>query len=254
MTIPREEMTLKELWDVLEGCAGCGCCGYKTRREAKAALNRFLVESKASTRAAEARITQLSAEVKEWLCVGCKMVYQGPPQNGVWCVVCPKCNGDCGPKNLIEKLEAERQKDALAGKLKEAEQKIESYEKSFQNMLADLKFQTERKAEAQIQVKELAAQNEALWKALEAWIIFDDHSCADCDDEGFCEEASGLLERARDLWKLASSSNRFTAALAEHDRRIWEEAAKMVNALVDWPKARESKESFTPGDIMFYLE
>jgi hypothetical protein len=62
---------------------------------------------------------ELRAEVKEWLCVQCNTVYPGPPQPGFRCVICPKCEGDTGPKVSMQ-LRAERQAR------KEAEEKLAS--------------------------------------------------------------------------------------------------------------------------------
>lgn len=55
----------------------------------------------------------LAAEVREWLCADCDTIYPGPPQEGVHCVVCPKCGGDTMPRNVatIRDLRA-----ALAGR------------------------------------------------------------------------------------------------------------------------------------------
>lgn len=48
-------------------------------------------------------LEELTSLVSEWLCDKCNFVYPGPPQKGYWCVICPKCGGECGPKILIEK-------------------------------------------------------------------------------------------------------------------------------------------------------
>lgn len=50
----------------------------------------------------EKRIAELAAAVKEWLCLKCNTVYQGPPQEGIWCVMCPKCGGETGPRDSIK--------------------------------------------------------------------------------------------------------------------------------------------------------
>jgi hypothetical protein len=49
-----------------------------------------------------AAIESLRGEVREWLCVKCRTIYPGPPQKGFACVQCPKCGGDCGPRNFME--------------------------------------------------------------------------------------------------------------------------------------------------------
>jgi hypothetical protein len=41
----------------------------------------------------EKEIAELRREVREWYCVDCRTVYPGPPQEGVKCVICPRCGG-----------------------------------------------------------------------------------------------------------------------------------------------------------------
>lgn len=50
----------------------------------------------------QAEVARLTSEVKEWLCDTCNTVYPGPPQKGVWCVVCPSCGGNTAPTKTIE--------------------------------------------------------------------------------------------------------------------------------------------------------
>ena len=50
----------------------------------------------------KAEVARLTSEVREWLCDSCNTIYPGPPQKGVWCVVCPKCGGDTAPTKTIE--------------------------------------------------------------------------------------------------------------------------------------------------------
>lgn len=45
---------------------------------------------------------ELRAEVREWLCTKCNMVYPGPPQEGIMCVLCPKCGGTTAPRLTVE--------------------------------------------------------------------------------------------------------------------------------------------------------
>ena len=52
--------------------------------------------------ALQAEVARLTSEVREWLCDSCNTIYPGPPQKGVWCVVCPKCGGDTAPTKTIE--------------------------------------------------------------------------------------------------------------------------------------------------------
>lgn len=58
-----------------------------------------------------AEIMKLLREVREWFCVDCQTVYPGPPQDGVKCVVCPKCGGRTtkyGGDTPMWKLRAEK--------------------------------------------------------------------------------------------------------------------------------------------------
>ena len=63
-----------------------------------------------------AKTEELRSEVYEWLCLKCRTAYPGPPSKGLACIICPKCDGDTGPRKMMElretkeKLEAERQK------------------------------------------------------------------------------------------------------------------------------------------------
>lgn len=63
-------------------------------------------------------IAVLRGEVREWLCVRCDTVYPGPPAKGVWCIVCPKCSGDCGPRGLVERRALKVEMDRLRKLLK----------------------------------------------------------------------------------------------------------------------------------------
>jgi hypothetical protein len=42
----------------------------------------------------EEEVRELRAEVREWVCDGCNVVYPGPPQGGFLCVRCPRCGGN----------------------------------------------------------------------------------------------------------------------------------------------------------------
>jgi hypothetical protein len=57
----------------------------------------------------------LNAE--EWLCKECNTVFPGPPQAGVYCIICPKCGGVTGPRDRIE---YELNLAALTDKLRQA--------------------------------------------------------------------------------------------------------------------------------------
>lgn len=57
--------------------------------------------------AVEKAIADLRAEVREWLCVDCNTVYPGPPSRGFDCVICPKCEGACGPRLFMENRQLE---------------------------------------------------------------------------------------------------------------------------------------------------
>lgn len=50
----------------------------------------------------EGDLAMLRAEVREWLCDSCNTVYPGPPASGCLCVICPKCNGNTGPRLSVE--------------------------------------------------------------------------------------------------------------------------------------------------------
>jgi hypothetical protein len=63
--------------------------------------------------ALRAEVAELRAEVRDWLCEKCRTVYPGPPQPGVWCVVCPKCDGATAPLQTVLLREA---RAALSGK------------------------------------------------------------------------------------------------------------------------------------------
>lgn len=60
-----------------------------------------------------ARLEAVTTEVKEWLCDTCNTVYPGPPQQGFSCVICPKCDGECGPRGMIERRRLEQQLAAV---------------------------------------------------------------------------------------------------------------------------------------------
>lgn len=55
----------------------------------------------------EAELAEVRAEVREWLCGQCSIVYPGPP-DGISSVICPSCSGVCGPRGRIELLLHER--------------------------------------------------------------------------------------------------------------------------------------------------
>lgn len=71
---------------------------------------------------------ELLAEVREWLCEACDAVYPGPPQDGVWCVICPKCGGDTGPRGYIERKKLKAALTALV-KMIDTHRRIYEYEK-----------------------------------------------------------------------------------------------------------------------------
>lgn len=77
--------------------------------------NDFLKSSNAS----------LAERVKEWLCLGCRTVYPGPPKEGFSCVVCPKCGGNCGPKDYMELRECRKERDSLKAQLAAKDRQIE---------------------------------------------------------------------------------------------------------------------------------
>jgi uncharacterized coiled-coil protein SlyX len=66
---------------------------------------KLIAELLAKVNEQQARIAKLDpllAEVKEWICAKCRYVYPGPPQRGLQCVICPRCNGSTGPRVLME--------------------------------------------------------------------------------------------------------------------------------------------------------
>lgn len=65
----------------------------------------------------QAQVDELKAEVREWLCDQCKIVYPGPPVEGFGCVRCPKCGGCCGPRLSIENRALQAQVDKLTEEL-----------------------------------------------------------------------------------------------------------------------------------------
>lgn len=54
--------------------------------------------------AVEAQRDALLAEVREWICAKCAYEYPGPPQPGLRCVICPRCNGKTMPKTVYEHI------------------------------------------------------------------------------------------------------------------------------------------------------
>jgi chorismate mutase len=89
------EFARVEYWDYFKG-------------DPERALEAFCVMQDAAEAKSAARIAELTAEVREWLCDKCAIVYPGPPQEGFNCVVCPKCSGNTGPRKtvLLRKAEA----------------------------------------------------------------------------------------------------------------------------------------------------
>lgn len=59
---------------------------------------------------------ELKAEVKEWICVACNTIYPGPPVKGAGCVMCPRCNGDCGPRLFMENRALKKERDEMKEK------------------------------------------------------------------------------------------------------------------------------------------
>jgi len=59
----------------------------------------------------------LVAEVEEWVCENCKVIYPGPPQEGVWCVRCPRCQGNTMPRGVAERRKLEKENESLKAKL-----------------------------------------------------------------------------------------------------------------------------------------
>lgn len=39
------------------------------------------------------QVKKLIAEVREWICIDCNIVYPGPPAKGAMCLICPECGG-----------------------------------------------------------------------------------------------------------------------------------------------------------------
>lgn len=52
--------------------------------------------------AIKAERDKLVREVKEWMCEACNFVYPGPPQEGLACVLCPRCGGHTSPRERVE--------------------------------------------------------------------------------------------------------------------------------------------------------
>lgn len=68
---------------------------------------------------AEAKIAEINAEVREWLCEDCNIVYQGPPKWGIWSAMCTKCGGATGPRNSVELRKAKKRIAKLQNTLEE---------------------------------------------------------------------------------------------------------------------------------------
>jgi hypothetical protein len=66
------------------------------------AVYQRLIEATDRLAVAAQEVEQLRAEVREWICAQCRIVYPGPPQKGACCVVCPRCGGDTMPRNRAE--------------------------------------------------------------------------------------------------------------------------------------------------------
>jgi hypothetical protein len=47
----------------------------------------------------------MAHDVCEWLCTSCNTCYPGPPQEGVKCVICPKCGGDTMSRARAERVQ-----------------------------------------------------------------------------------------------------------------------------------------------------
>lgn len=60
----------------------------------------------------------MKSKEKEWICMGCNTVYPGPPGKGPWCVVCPRCSGDCMPRSRAEIKKLKREVAGLREALK----------------------------------------------------------------------------------------------------------------------------------------
>lgn len=99
-----------------------------TKKEADEEANLITAaHEKAVQERVEEATRELRALVKEWLCVKCRTVYPGPPQPGVYCVQCPRCHGDCGPREFMEQRERIEKavKEAVAKAWEEAAQTID---------------------------------------------------------------------------------------------------------------------------------
>lgn len=81
-------------WDYIRYELGCAHEFYQSQ------VDNFSRSAPAATNVSE--IDELRAEVKEWLCDACNTVYPGPPQKGFACVICPLCQGNTGPRNVVE--------------------------------------------------------------------------------------------------------------------------------------------------------
>jgi hypothetical protein len=72
---------------------------------------------KATIAAKDARIAELNAAVREWLCDACQRVYPGPPRAGLHCVICLQCGGNTGPRVTMEKRKADARIAELESRL-----------------------------------------------------------------------------------------------------------------------------------------
>jgi hypothetical protein len=61
---------------------------------------------------------ELRREVREWLCAKCRHVFDGPPAEGVACVICTLCGGPTGPMNSVLLREEKALSKTLALALK----------------------------------------------------------------------------------------------------------------------------------------
>ena len=52
-----------------------------------------------------AALAAAKALVKDWACEKCRTVYPGPPQKSFMCVICPSCNGNTMPHELLKHRE-----------------------------------------------------------------------------------------------------------------------------------------------------
>lgn len=99
----------------------CGNCTAEgplcpTEKDASAEWNRR-TPSASTGEDGLPELTALRAEVREWLCEGCRTVYPGPPAPGFLCVICPTCKGLTGPRGLMERRALERQVADLRAQL-----------------------------------------------------------------------------------------------------------------------------------------